>query len=109
VARWREGLAIAVDLGHRTEIAYCLIGLAAAELEAGDFESSARLAGAAEAMRSAIGVALDELEEAYLGRVEADVAAALGDARLAVLTAEGRAAADELAHREADKRTLSLA
>jgi non-specific serine/threonine protein kinase len=66
--RFTESLAIWRELGHRDQIALCLNGLggvAAAERQPG---RAARLWGAAEALREALGAMLEPLEKRLLER-----------------------------------------
>jgi predicted ATPase/DNA-binding SARP family transcriptional activator len=90
-SRYRESLALWRELGSRSSIAACLGGLAAVAAARGEPVRATRLAGAAAALRDALGMPL------YPGqrvRYEARVAAAraaLGEAAFATAWAEGTA------------------
>lgn len=88
--RLREGLAIAFDIGHRGEMAYCLIGLAAAAVGDGAYERAARLLGAVAALREAIGIALETIEEERYETTVERVASELGAESYTALLEEGR-------------------
>jgi predicted ATPase/Tfp pilus assembly protein PilF len=90
-ACYREALAIAQALGNRNEIAYSLDGLAAVAARQGAWARSARLAGAAQGLRDAIGYELEPIDRAFRERYVAEVREQLGEAALEAALAEGRA------------------
>jgi non-specific serine/threonine protein kinase len=89
---FREGLTIARMLGSRVDISAALDGLGAVAAKRGAWTRAARLAGAAEALREAIGSELDAVDRAFRERSQAELRAALGEAALEAALAEGRAA-----------------
>ncbi|MBV9603041.1 MAG: AAA family ATPase [Chloroflexi bacterium] len=95
-ALYREGLILSHDIGAKWPIAECLWGLAGLAAAQWQLERAARLYGAEQAIRVAIGaVVLGDVS-----RFERDVAAAraaMGEARFEALAAEGRTFTSEQA------------
>ena len=67
-------------LGDQEGLAYCLDGLAGLALLSGDARTAARLSGAADAVRTSIGVAVWPLLQSLVAQLADGVRAALGDA-----------------------------
>jgi predicted ATPase/DNA-binding SARP family transcriptional activator len=89
------GLQLARDRGYRTCLSWCLAGLAGT-LADDQPEQAARLWGAAEALRRAIGVRPAPASGAARVRLQAAALAALGEATFAAAWAQGeRMALDE--------------
>ncbi len=84
-----------------------LTGLAAAAGDAGQPERAARLAGAAEAMREAVGASLKPRSRAAHDRAVAAARAGLGESGFAVAWAAGRANTPEQAIAEAARVSTS--
>ena len=87
--------------GTRTVSQSSLDGLAAVAAKGGAWERAARLAGAAEALRDAIGFELEPADRAFRERYLAEVRERLGEAGLEAALAEGRALTLEQAVRKA--------
>jgi len=85
-----ESLAIASALHDRWLMASCLEELAYVGLSVGDFAWTARLGGAAEAMRQSLGVPVPLVERADYEGLLRSVRARLGEAPFAAAWAEGR-------------------
>lgn len=70
-----EALGMVQELGYKIQISYSMDGFAAIAAERGDMEKAATLAGAADALRTAIGGETEPVErrfrESYLGRLKA--------------------------------------
>jgi predicted ATPase/DNA-binding SARP family transcriptional activator len=79
------------DLGDRWRTASVLVALAAAEHELGDPLWAGHLLGAADALRSRLGVPVPAAERADLASVTAALAAGCGEDRLASAAATGAA------------------
>ena len=96
----REALAIAIELGYRELVAYCLAGIA--ELTAAeDPRRAARVLGTSDALFEELGVPMgDEEREGYERTVER-LGVELGAEAFTALRAEGRALSAEEASREA--------
>jgi predicted ATPase/DNA-binding CsgD family transcriptional regulator len=82
--RFAESLVICREIGHRRRLAYALEGLAGVAAARGTWERALRLAGAATALREAIGLAALELRITPARQ-------GLGPARAAECWAAGRA------------------
>ena len=67
-------------LGDQEGLAYCLDGLAGLALLTGDARTAARLSGAADAVRTSIGVAVWPLLQSLVAQLADGVRAALGEA-----------------------------
>jgi hypothetical protein len=93
-ARWAmlvaEGLGQIRNLGDRRNVAVVLEQLAAVACADGRPEQAARLLGAAEALREAMGARLPPAEQAAHAKTEQAARAALGEAAFAAARAAGR-------------------
>jgi predicted ATPase/DNA-binding CsgD family transcriptional regulator len=89
-ARYEEALAVVGELGDRWWTMLCLEGLAGVALGEGQAEGAARLLGAAEGVREAIGAALPASFRAKRERNTAAAGRPLGEARFAAAFAQGR-------------------
>ncbi len=90
-ALFEESLAIAREVGYKLDIAFYLEGLAAVVTAQGEPAWAARLWGAAETLREAMGTPIPPV---YRARYERSVSAAraqLGEKAFAAAWAEGRA------------------
>ncbi|HKV58716.1 MAG TPA: tetratricopeptide repeat protein [Ktedonobacteraceae bacterium] len=90
LALYGESLALSDALHDRWLMASCLGGLAYVGLSLGDFVWTARLGGAAEAMRQSLGVPVPLVERAGYEDALRRVRAQLGEAPFAAAWAEGR-------------------
>src|SRR5262249_24552660 len=90
-ALFQESLAIFRELGNKHGIAASLEGLAEVVVAGGQPERAARLFGAAEGLREAIGAPLLPAERAEHDRSIAAACTALGEEAFAAAWAEGRA------------------
>ncbi len=90
----RDGLVrasrLAVEIGHREVLAYCLEGFAELDCD-GDPERSAVLLGAAEALLEHVGAAVQGHQREAFESVAAELAARLGEDMMEALRVEGRA------------------
>lgn len=86
-----ESLTIARELGNKKGIAATLEGLANVAGAQGQAGCAAKLFGAAEALREAIGVPMEPSKRAEHDRIVAAVRSALGEDAIAAAWAEGRA------------------
>ena len=89
-AFYEESLTIGRDIGDKWGIAESLEGLAKVASGQGQWERAARLFGAAEALREAIGSPLLPVQRDEYDRQVAVVRAALGEEAFAAAWAEGR-------------------
>jgi ATP/maltotriose-dependent transcriptional regulator MalT len=96
-ALYDESLAIARELNHLWLIASCLEGWATLVAEQGQFAWAAQLWGAAESLRTTIGVPLPVVERADYERAVAAARAALREGTFAARWAEGRSMTSEQA------------
>jgi tetratricopeptide (TPR) repeat protein len=85
-ARAKESLALYSELEDNRSRARCLVILAATAVAEGSYEAAARTLGAADAARG--DDTPDEFERPLLDRCAPELAAALGEARVAALGAE---------------------
>ncbi|HSH83440.1 MAG TPA: DUF4062 domain-containing protein [Herpetosiphonaceae bacterium] len=85
-----EGLAMSTTTGDQLNLAECMEGLANLAIVHGQFDRGARLFGAAEALREAIGVARSPYLHSYSERSAVQAAIQLGE-RAPAVWAEGRA------------------
>jgi predicted ATPase/DNA-binding SARP family transcriptional activator len=90
-SRYADSLRTAAGLGEKWRIAGCLEGLAAVAAIEGHPERAARLFGAAEALREAVGVPLPPAAGEERGPNTVSARQALGHAALAAAWVEGRA------------------
>jgi tetratricopeptide (TPR) repeat protein len=74
--RYREALAIAVDLDAKRDVAYCLAGLACAAALSGDLSGAGTLWAAAELFEDAYGSRMIAFERARYERLLVEVAGA---------------------------------
>jgi predicted ATPase len=86
-----ESLTLFLSLGHRRGIARLFGELASLAAVQGQHESALRLAGAASALREAIGAPLTRAQQSKLDQALEPARRRLGDARAAAAWAEGRA------------------
>ncbi|HET6623484.1 MAG TPA: tetratricopeptide repeat protein [Gaiellaceae bacterium] len=94
-ARAKESLALYSDLEDNRSRARCLVILAATAVAEGSYEAAARTLGAADAARG--DDSPDEFERPLLDRCAPELAAALGEARVAALgAAAARVPIDDL-------------
>jgi len=84
----REATEIASKLGHKVALSYCVEASGAAAVRS-DSETAARLLAAADAARSALGVALDPFEARIDQEARAQASASLSPERFAAAWAEG--------------------
>ncbi len=86
-----ESLQIAEEMGNATMISCALEGFAAIAVKNGKTAQSAKLAGAAESLREAIGYYIEPAEEIFRNNYLAETRAALGEKEFAGLYATGLA------------------
>jgi ATP/maltotriose-dependent transcriptional regulator MalT len=98
-----ESLAVHKDLGDMGRVASVLEALAETAGALKRFELSARLFGAADAIREKVGAPLPPCERAEHDRVTASVHARIGDEEFSRLRAEGRAMSPEEAFSRAQE------
>jgi predicted ATPase/class 3 adenylate cyclase len=89
--RYHESMRVAREIGDRRVLAQNLEGVAKLAGASAEAERTARLFGAAETLRDAIGGPLTHLEQAGYDRSVAAVRTALGEAAFAAAWAERRA------------------
>jgi tetratricopeptide (TPR) repeat protein len=95
LARYEEGLLLAREIGNKGKIASCLEGVAGVRAAQGELLQSARLWGAAEALRQAIGAPIPPVyRPAYECAVRA-ARAQFGRKPFAAAWAQGRAMTPE--------------
>jgi hypothetical protein len=90
LAHYQESLAEARQMGNRLVIAPSLEGLAAVVAAQGEFTWAARLWGAAESLREALGTPLPPVDRAGYERSFAPARISLGEKAFAAAWAEGR-------------------
>ncbi len=90
-AHYEESLALFRTMGYKMESAFCLEGLASVVAAQGDPTWAARLWGAAEGLREAIGSPLPPIERAAYEHAVAAARGQLGEHAFAVVWAVGRA------------------
>jgi non-specific serine/threonine protein kinase len=98
-ACFREALSMDRRLVQRDSIASCLDGLAVVAARQSSWDRSARLAGAAQALRDVNGSEVEPADCAFRERYLAEVRTQLGDVGYEAATAEGRALSLEQAVR----------
>lgn len=91
-ARLSEAAALHRAGQDREGLAYCLDGLAGLALLTGDARAAARLGGAADAVRTSLGIAVWPMLRPLLDQLAAGIRAALGEAADRAARAEGAAA-----------------
>ena len=100
-ASYRESLSLCRDMEDRQNAARCLQGLAAIAVAGGDAGRATRLAGAAAALRAAIGVHRSVSRGARFEKTVDAARAALGDAAFSAAWDIGQALTLEEATNEA--------
>jgi predicted ATPase/class 3 adenylate cyclase len=88
-SRYREGLELAATLGEKRRIGACLQGLAALAGIWNQWERASRLFAAAVALREAVGISLDAVDQADHDARVAAVRVALGETAFVAAWAEG--------------------
>ncbi len=88
-------------MGWKENIAYCLVGLGALSLDAGDPDRAARLLGQAERLQQEIPLRFEPYAERVRLKLEEDLRTGIGADRLDALRAEGRSLSMEQAVAEA--------
>jgi predicted ATPase len=91
-ARLTEAASLHRAGQDREGLAYCLDGLAGLALLAGDARTAARLSGAADAVRTSLGVAVWPMLRPLVAQLEDGIRSSLGDAENRTARAEGAAA-----------------
>ena len=90
-ASYAESLTLCREIGDKMFIVYDLLGLAGVAAEPGeDMRRAAQLAGAAEALRAAIGLTVEPFERGIYERAVAAAQAALGEEAFAAAFAAGQ-------------------
>jgi predicted ATPase/class 3 adenylate cyclase/DNA-binding CsgD family transcriptional regulator len=102
-AAFRESLTLATELGDRWAVAETLEGLAGVAAAEARPERTARLLGAADALRCVIGTPLPPVSRIAHERGLAAVRAALGEPAFSAVWAEGQAMTPEQALAAADR------
>jgi ATP/maltotriose-dependent transcriptional regulator MalT len=90
-AHYRESIALWAELGDAWFHCYALAGLASIATALGQMERAARLFGAAERLREAVGAPVWELDQAWYNRDVVALRSRLGPRTFAQVWAEGRA------------------
>jgi ATP/maltotriose-dependent transcriptional regulator MalT len=93
---YKESLALARETGIKN-IAFCLEGLAGVVATRGELACAAKLWGAAEALREAIGAPIPPVDRAEYERIVAAARSHLGEKAFAAAWAEGRTMTPEQA------------
>ena len=99
--RFEEASTDALRMGWKENIAYCLVGLGALSLDAGDPDRSARLLGQAERLQQEIPLRFEPYADRVRLKLEEDLRTGIGADRLDALRAEGRSLSIEQAVAEA--------
>jgi hypothetical protein len=99
-----QGLALSQTLHDQASIAWCLAGLGSVAALGEEPERAARLWGAAERLREAIGCRPAPAARLTYERAQAATRAQVGEAAFAAAWAEGQAMTLEQAHAEALSR-----
>jgi DNA-binding CsgD family transcriptional regulator len=95
LARYEEGFLRARETGNKYTIASCLEGLAGVRAAQGELPQSARLWGAAEALRQAIGAPIPPVYRPVYERTVTAARVQLGEKAFAAAWAQGRTMALE--------------
>jgi predicted ATPase/DNA-binding CsgD family transcriptional regulator len=90
-AAYKESLIVGRDIGDRWVAEECFVGLAGVASARGDHEQAARLLGAADALRDALGHRFSPADQADYNHRVARTRAGLGEVRFAAAVAQGRA------------------
>lgn len=88
-SNFSESLQMAEEMGNTTMISCALEGFAALAVKNGNPAQSAKLAGAAESLREAIGYYIEPAEEIFRNKYMAETRAALSEKEFAALYANG--------------------
>lgn len=88
--RFEDALALYREVGDKDGVAHCLEGFAAVATLQGRYKDAARLSGAADALREAIGSVLQPSDAARRARRLAPARAALGESDFEAAWAEGK-------------------
>jgi tetratricopeptide (TPR) repeat protein len=100
-ARFEEALAGALEMGWKENVAYCLVGLGAIDVAAGELDRAARFFGQVDRIAEEIHLSFEiYAEEARIG-MEQDLRSRLGQDRFETLRAQGRSQTIEEAVGEA--------
>jgi len=94
-ALYEESLTLCRELGDKHGLAECLEGLAGMAVAQQHLERAARLLGAAETLREAIGAPLSSRERVRYDRDVSAMRAGLGEAAFAAAWAAGKATLPE--------------
>jgi non-specific serine/threonine protein kinase len=108
-AYYREALAMDFELGHRANVSYSLDGLAAVAVRRREWKRAGLLAGAARALREAIGYELEPIDRAFREAFMAEARAGRGRKTFESALAEGETLALEQAVRLALGGSLAKA
>ena len=100
-ARFEGALTRAARMGWKENVAYCLVGVGAIAVAAGELDQAGRFLGQAEFLVEDLHLNLEHYAEAVRGQLESDLQSRLGDERLEALRAEGRSLSIEAAVSEA--------
>jgi hypothetical protein len=92
---YAESLVLRRDLGDRAGIAACLEGIATVVEISGRSRQAARLLGAAQALRDAIGASLSPIDLSHCEQVIATVRVSLGERAFASAWVEGQTMSQE--------------
>jgi predicted ATPase/DNA-binding SARP family transcriptional activator len=90
-AFYLESLTLSREIGDKRSLAFCLEGLAETACEHGESERSARLFGAAETLREAIGAPLPQVKRTDYDRCISALRTALADESFRTAHSQGRA------------------
>jgi tetratricopeptide (TPR) repeat protein len=101
-----ESLAIRQELGDKRGIAYALEGFAWLAAAQGHGARAARLFGAAETLRAALGAPLPPADRPYYDRMVGTARSAIGEDQFSAAWGEGRAMTLEQAVREAERNEV---
>ena len=100
-ARFEGAITRAARMGWTENVAYCLVGIGAIAVAAGQFDQAGRFLGQAELLVEELHLNLERYAEAVRGQLESDLRSRLGEERLEALRAEGRSLSIEAAVSEA--------
>src|SRR5207249_6580001 len=90
-ALYKEGLGLSEEVGNKMGTAVCLKGLAGVAGAQGHADQAARLMGAVEAVREALGTPLPPEDRVDQERIQGPLRTALGEAAFAAAWEAGRA------------------
>jgi hypothetical protein len=99
--RFGEALESSVRLGWKENVAYCLAGVGAIAVDAGQLDSAGHVLGQAELLVDDLHLKLESYAEAARAHAETELRSRLGEDRLDALRAEGRSLSIEDAVSEA--------